>query len=301
MPATPSFSLFCKTYAGDLRRAGRLIASIERHNRAGLPIFISTPRADQVQFINALGAERANWVCDEDIIAVEPRQDGGRYARWDGRLSQQVIKSEFWRLGVGDAYLCLDSDSEFIRDFSLDDFICPMSGTPFTVINQAKELCQLADNRGIAKVRTHFLQDAAAMRERFGRRGPEFDFSPTPVVWSARVWRDLYEQWLAPRGMDFWDAIETFPSELRWYGEALLKFRSIDLIPIEPLFRVYHYDWQYARLAALGECRDTLAHNYLGVVMQSNWDFDMDSPGARQKSLASRLVRRVRRAFARFR
>jgi hypothetical protein len=28
-------------------------------------------------------------------------------------------------------------------------------------------------------------------------------------------------------------------------GEALLYYNSIPLMPIEPLFRCYHYNWQY--------------------------------------------------------
>ena len=42
------------------------------------------------------------------------------------------------------------------------------------------------------------------------------------------------------------------PSELRWYGESLLAFRSIPLAPIEPLFRVYHHDWHFNALRRLG-------------------------------------------------
>jgi hypothetical protein len=301
MPSPTSFSLFCKTYAGDLRRLARLIESVEKHNIHHLPMVVSTPRAEHSLFVNTIGAHRVQFVFDEDIICAQPKQDGGRYALWDGRLSQQVIKAEFWRLGLAETWLCLDSDSEFIRDFSQDDFICPMSGTPFTVITQAKELRQLADNRGIPKVRQHFLEDAQALQQKFGRKGPAFEFSPTPVVWSAKVWRDLDEGWLAPQGLDFWDAIEQHPSELRWYGEALLRFRSIDLIPIEPLFRVYHYDWHYARLRALGECRETLSHNYLGVVMQSNWDKAMDSAFVPRKNLPSRLARSLRRLWSRWR
>ena len=298
----PVFSLFCKTYAGDLKRIVRLVDSLARHNREALPVVISTPARDQAVFRDALGDGPVQWVCDEDIIAAQPRGDGGRYASWDGRLSQQVIKSEAWRLGGFDTYLCLDSDSVFIRDFGLADFICPMSGTPYTVIHQAKELRQLAENRGIHKVEANFVRESAAMKTLFGRVGPDYDFSPTPVIWSARVWQDLAEQWLSPRGMDFWDAIAQFPSELRWYGEALLAYRSIDLLPIEPLFRVYHYDWHYAILSAQGETPATLTANYLGMVLQSNWDFEMDDGDqARRKNLASRLARRLRRALTRFR
>ena len=41
---------------------------------------------------------------------------------------------------------------------------------------------------------------------------------------------------------------------------------------------------------------DALRNNYLGVVMQSNWEYEKDF-GPPQKSMASRLARSIRRNF----
>jgi len=137
------------------------------------------------------------------------------------------------------------------------------------------------------------------MKDRFGRIGPDYDFGPTPVIWSRKVWQDLDNQMLAPNGMTLWEAIEQEPSELRWYGESLLKFASITLHPIEPLFRCYHYDWQWHALKAAGETHETLARNFLGAVYQSNWHFELDA-GTKTRPLPSRIPRRVKRWLARF-
>jgi hypothetical protein len=138
------------------------------------------------------------------------------------------------------------------------------------------------------------------MKKRFGRTGPNYDFGPTPVIWSRKVWDDIDRRMLAPEGSTLWDAIGKDPSELLWYGEGLLKFSSIPLHPVEPLFRVYHYDWQWQAMRGLGENDDTLKRNYLGAVYQSNWRFELDA-GSKVRPLPSRIVRRVKRALRRFR
>ena len=128
----------------------------------------------------------------------------------------------------------------------------------------------------------------------FERSGRLWDFGPIPVVWSAHVRRDLDEKYLKPRGQNFVDAIRLHPSELRWYGEALLAFRSIPLIPVEPLFRCYHYEEQYYFWRRAGETDEKLSRHYLGMVLQSNWDKRLDLV---KRFRYSKLRKRVRRLF----
>jgi len=298
----PTFLLFCKTYSGDLKRIQRLWLSVQRFNCDHIPLYISVPQAERTLFEQILGTpEGLIWINDEDIVLSNPRADLTYYRAWDGRLSQQVVKSEFWRYAGCDSYLCLDSESEFIRDFYRSDFL-DTQGCPYTVMTQAKEMLQLAANKGINRVVDDFHRDCKMMKMVFGRVGPDYEFSPTPVIWSAKVWRDLDERYLQPKGITLWEAIEERPSELRWYGEALLKFNSIPLMPIEPLFRCYHYNWQWHALRRLGESTATLQREYLGTVCQSNWQYELDyGTQAQRKSWLSRLVRSIRSQFARFR
>ena len=289
--------LFCKSYHRDVLRAKRLVDSIEISNADKLPLFISVPAADIALFKNKIGAGRCNWVADEEIIRANPRLSVEAMSRVDGGLAQQVIKSEFWRLQPCAAYLCLDSDSVFIRDFYLADFIAA-DGIPYTTIHQCKDYLQLAANLGKMQVIRDFNSDSASGRQLFARSGPEYDFGPTPVVWSVRVWQDLVTNFLEPRGWSLLDAIQHFPAELRWYGEALLAYNSIPLHPVEPLFRVYHTDWQYFSQRKTGETIEKLREKYLGVVLQSNWEYELDH-GVQQKSLLSRAARNFKRQLKR--
>jgi hypothetical protein len=300
--STPNFLLFCKSYAGDLKRIQRLWLSVQRYNRDRIPLYISVPEADRLLFEHTFDvSDGLIWVSDEDIVRANPRADLRYYRAWDGRLSQQVVKSEFWRYASCDSYLCLDSESEFIRDFYLTDFLDPR-GNPYTVMSQAKEMLQMAANKGITNVVNDFHRDCEMMKSVFSRVGPDYEFAPTPVIWSARVWRDLDERYLQPKGITLWESIQERPSELRWYGEALLEYNSIPLLPIEPLFRCYHYNWQWHTLRRQGESTATLQREYLGVIFQSNWQYEMDyGAHAQRKPLASRLVRFIKAQLARFR
>jgi len=61
-------------------------------------------------------------------------------------------------------------------------------------------MLQLAANKGITKVIDDFHRDCALMKFVFGRVGSDYELAPTPVIWAARVRRDLDEHYLQPKG-----------------------------------------------------------------------------------------------------
>jgi hypothetical protein len=277
-------------------RLKRLLNSIKEFNVDRLPFYISTPASERDLLIQVLGEHDYIWVADEQIVEANPRADFLKYKKMPGGLSQQVIKSEFWRLGFSKNYLCLDSDSFFIRNFYLHDFLTA-DGTPYTVLHQNKEFFQLAINRGKERVVENLTEESNRVKALFGRSGPNFYCAPAPFIWSAEVWRSLDQEFLAPQGKSLWDLVSPQLPETLIYGEALLKYRAIPLIAIEPLFRTYHYDWQYLLMRRLGETKSSLSQNYLGIILQSTWDTDLGLD--QHKSLPSRLLRKIKR-FGRY-
>jgi hypothetical protein len=291
------FVLYCKSYSGDFLRLKNLLESIKRHNIDQIPFYISTPSSERGFLEEVLGKQNYVWIADEDIIAANPKASLDQYLAMPGGLSQQIVKAEFWRLGLAENYLCLDSDSKFIRDFRQSDFV-NNDKVPYTVLHQNKELFQMADNRGHIKVERDLRVEAERVKALFGRSGPNFYGAPSPFNWSARVWKSLDQEYLQPQGMTIWNLITPeFPESLI-YCEALLKYRAIPVIAIEPLFRAYHYDWQYFLMKRLGETEEKMARHYLGVIYQSAWDSD-NQIGLSNKSLPSRLLRRLKR-FGRY-
>ena len=289
--------LYCKSYRNDFLRLKRLLASIDRFNADGLPFYISTPIADHELLIQIVGQEGYHWVADEEIVRANAQADFAAYQAMPGGLSQQIIKSEFWRLGLTENYLCLDSDSLFIRPFYRPDFMA-VDGNPYTVLHQNKELFQLATDRGHLRVERDLRAEAERVKALFARVGPNFYCAPAPFIWSAKVWQSLDQGHLQPNDISLWELISPAHPETLIYAEALLKYRAIPLIAIEPLFRTYHFDWHYYLMKRLGETEEKLRQNYLGVIYQSAWEFELNL-GQLQKSTASRLIKHLKR-FCRY-
>lgn len=290
--------LYCKSYRRDFLRLKRLLASISRHNIDQIPFYISTPEDQYQDLISVLGeAKGFYWVSDESIIAANPRVLSCIEKTRSGSLSQQAIKSEFWRLSLAENYVCLDSDCIFIKDFKKTDFLSS-DGYPYTAIYQNKEFYQLSINRKLDRVESNLRQEGDRVKALFSRVGPNYYCPCPPFIWSAKVWESLDVEYLQPKDLTFWDISSDDHPETLLYLEALLNYRAIPLHPIEQLFRIYYYDWQYYLLRRMGETEDKLKANYLGVIYQSNWDSGMDF-GISSKSFASRTLRRLKR-FGRY-
>lgn len=289
--------LYCKSYRTDLRRVVRLAQSVLQFNREQLPFYVSVPQSDIALFQEHLVGMAATVLADENILDASPRISVDQVRGMPGSQSQQVVKSEFWQLNISNAYLCLDSDSVFIRPFGTEDFLAA-DGTPYSVMNEARDLLELALTQGKPQVLSNFLREAHQVQALFGRQGKAYSFGPMPMVWHRQVWQSLDQNYLQPQGMNFAEAIQLAPLESRWYGEALLKYKAISILPADSFFKVYHYAWQLDRDKKNNLGLQELAHLFNGVIYQSSWEREMDWPqeGGDWKS---RLGRRLRRQLGR--
>ena len=285
--------LYCKSYSKDFLRLRNLLASIQKYNCEQIDFYISTSENERAELERQIGSQGYRWVSDESIVRANPRAPSEIEKTKPGGLAQQVIKSEFWRFGVANNYVCLDSDCIFIQDFRKTDFLAS-DGHPYTVIYQNKEYHQLAINRSYAKAPRHLQAEAERVKAVFGRNGPNYYCPCPPFIWSAAVWQSLDNEYLKPRGQTLWDLCSHEHPETFIYNEAVLNFRAIPLHPIEQLFRVYYYDWHYFLLRRLGESIPRLKENYLGVIYQSSWDLSLDL-GPSKKSIFSRALKKIKR------
>ncbi|TXH86464.1 MAG: hypothetical protein E6Q78_16810 [Rhodoferax sp.] len=292
-----ALALYCKSYRTDLRRVVRLVQSIEQFNEEKIPAYVSVPDADLLLFQEHIGQTSVKLVSDESILKASPRLDLAMVAGMHGAVAQQVVKSEFWRLGLADAYVCLDSDAVFIRSFSARDFLSP-DGYPYTVLDEAHDLLEDAMQHGRHRIVDAFVREADLVQQKFGRPGRRYSFGPFPLVWHRDVWESLDKNYLQPHAMSFVDAILMAPIESRWYGEALLAYGAIPLHPCQALFKVYHYAWQLDHEMRQGVTSEQLAKLYCGVIYQSAWEREMDWP-CEGGGLLSRMGRQLRRKLGR--
>jgi len=280
--------LFCKSYIGDLKRFERFWNSLEKHNPENIPFYACVPENDLEIFKTTISnANVINWVTDEDVVEVSPGGSIVLYESLDGRLSQQIIKAEVWRLIECQTYVCFDSDSVVLRDIKVLDFLSH-DNTPYTVMHQHKCFLHEAIAKGKSKYSDYFFEESNRLKKYFEREGSHYEFGPTPCIWSRKVWEDLSIKSLRAENKTIWDALVEIPIEIRWYGEALLKHKSIPLLPIEPLMKAYLYDWQLKNRVS----EKQLEELFIGVVYQSNWEHELDVV---KKSILSRFIRRIKR------
>ena len=254
--------LYAKTYKGDLKRVKLLFESIKTHNKDDIPFYISFPKEDLELFKNEIDNEYVRFVFDEDIIDIP-------FQNWH---TQQIVKSSFWKLGLCENYVMIDSDSYFIKDFHISDFMYDDT-TPYTVMHEQKDLFEWSSKNTQYighNPKNGFMEDRKKIMKVFDRNGRYFDFGPSPTIWSSKVWESL-EIVLKNSNKTFIDLIANTPSEFSWYGEFLLKNRVIDIVPIGPLFKVFHFKPQYDFYKQTGYTKEILSENYMGIVMQSNW------------------------------
>jgi hypothetical protein len=290
-----NFVLYCCTFRKDLKRTVKLAQSIQKYNKANIPFYVSVPTGDIDLFRDYLKDFDVTIFDERDIFKANPKLDIQKLYDIRGGLRQQVIKSEFWRLGISENYLVLDSDCIFIRDFNESDFI--FSGDiPYSVIHEGRDILQATERFGPKKIRQYFLADRMPIKAALGRKGVTYDFGYAPFLWSAKVWKSLDQNYLTPNHMNFMDAVLLCGSEFTWYGESLINFHAIPIYPREQLFKHYHYEHQLWADQALGYKEKLLSQDYLGVIYQSNWESWGDYGGS-TKSVPSILWRSLKRVM----
>jgi hypothetical protein len=292
-----SLSLYCKSYRTDLLRLQRLANSIQQFNQENIPFYVSVPESDVKLFKEFLTDYDLEIISDEQILACTKYSKNSVLEKLTGNIKQQIVKSEYWRLGISSSYVCLDSDAQFIRPFTYSDFLWSAKN-PYTVIDEAHaflETCIISKKKYVLD---SYKKEAFCIQSEINRTGRSYSFGPFPVVWHRDVWDSLEKEYLSYKNMNFMDAILKFPIESRWYGEALLQYQAIRLMPCQPLFKVYHYAWQLDQERTKGVDLKQLTDLYCGVIYQSSWERELDWP-KEGGSWSSRLARRLRRSLGR--
>lgn len=253
--------LYCKSFRRDVDRVCNLQESINKHNKNDILFYVSVPKQDVDLFKNK-GIK--NIIEDESIYQSNS----------PGWIQQQIVKSNFWKLGLCENYVCIDSDGYFIRDFYINDFMYD-DKTPYTVIHEQRELftwtVDKVDQLGFDP-KLSYIKDRQKIMDLFNRNGKYYDFGPVPTVWSRKVWKSLEDNYITPNSISWEQMMEYSPSEFSWYGESLLAFKAIDIYPSEPIFKVFHYVHQFEEYLQQGITQEMIAQNYLGIIMQSNFN-----------------------------
>jgi hypothetical protein len=252
--------ILIKSHKPHIHYTKQLLETTIKHNKDNIPVYISIPRHQEALFQNTLGSEGYTLLFDEDILGEDLAQD------W---TLQQLVKMKFSELGLCKHYLWIDADSYFIKDFYISDFMYT-DDIPYTTMHENKDLFQWMATKGdlLDNVKKSYEYDRDKVRNLFGRKGKYYDWT-CPNLWSVEVFQHMKEHYLQPNNLTFKELIEYMPGELVWYGEYLLASQAIPLVTCESWFKPFHYLEQMIDCKNQGNTEETLAKNFLGIVMPS--------------------------------
>ena len=258
-------ALLVKSYQNDIGYVDRLVASINAFNRDGIPTFIVIPGEDVSAFsrfksaqINVLPESRlASHLVDESVTGLSA-----------GYINQEIVKLAFWELGLADNYVCVDSDAEFIRDFTVADFMAT-ADVPYTFMSEDAELrCEPDYHRTTWTPRLAKLEK---VREAMRYQGPWLYTVHGHAVFSSVALESFVRDFLEPQDWDYRDALAICPYEPTWYTTWVLHARPIPLYPREPIFKTFHNSGQHLDYVLRGVTTADIARGYVGVVVNSNY------------------------------
>ena len=248
-------ALMCKTYRRNLLRLKTLKQSIDEYNKDDIPFYIVAPQNDiaLIQSSILTGKESYNiqFFSDEEFLGEDTLNDG-----W---LNHQIVKLRFYKANVCDFYLMIDSDSYFIKNFYVSDFMYDET-TPYIVCREGKDAKLINNKCG----NSDMFSKEQTVRSFFGRKGKNYRFLTTPIMFSNEVCKELDEKYNAS------ELIKTVSCEAAWHGEYLLANKTVNFMPCEPFFKAMVYEKQYKFYKKLKITLNDIKKLYLGIVMQDH-------------------------------
>jgi len=259
-----------KSYRPDLAYARRLTDSFRRWNVAGLPLYCVVPSSDVGAFASLKG-DGIHVLSEDDLLGKHlVREPIGGVST--GYANQEIVKLAFAEAGLAKNYFTVDSEAVFLRPFNVDDFMHD-DATPYTVLVEDLDL-----KVEPAYYRQHWLGRERAIRrimDEVGLREPVVRTCHGHQVLSGEVLGSFREEFLAPRGWTYADAIACSPYEFSWYCMWLQKARPIDIHQREPFVKVFHNEQQHLSAILSGVTDEDIARGYLAVVVNSNYSRDL--------------------------
>ncbi len=300
-----SFAMLLKSYRDDREYAERLVASFRHFNTDQVQLYVVVPPEDVDSFLTVSGVDVT--VLSEEVL-VEHLVTASVSGMRPGYINQEIVKLAFWELGLAANYFCVDSDAVFIRPFGVADFMRD-ADTPYSVLVEDNEL----------KVEPRYHREHWIGREQSLRHIQNAVGLDDPIVrtchghttLSATVLQSFVEDFLAPRGWDYRDALAVAPYEFSWYNMWLQAAHPIPIHQREPLVKVFHNEDQHLEYILRGVTVEDVARGYVALVINSNYSRDLGlinpdatkpealSPYLSYSEVARLVVEKLRNSFRR--
>jgi hypothetical protein len=261
-----SFAMYLKTYSGDYDRASNLVDSFNKYNRDGIYLYISAPD-NELYLFKPFSSPNIIVISDESF-ANEYFAKISHSGMDMGYINQQICKLTFYKTAVARNYLCLDSDSVFIRDFYISDFMHD-EVTPYTVLVMDKDLSIERHFRPMfwlgRQARIKKIYDFMELHDRRLRtcHGAQ--------VLNAEILESLARDFMKPKALEYNDLLRISPYEFSWYNVWFQKTQLLKEFAVEPFFKILamREDYTFSRLRLLRQ--EDYAQAYVGLILNSKW------------------------------
>lgn len=260
-----TLAMLLKSYAPDVEYARRLVGSYRRFNDEGIPLHIVVPELDLTVFAPLAGP--GITVMSESVLGRH-LVDHPVHDLRPGYINQEIVKLAFWELGLADNYFCVDSEAVFIRPFGRSDFMRDES-TPYTILVEDNELA--VEPRYYSEYWVRRQEEIRCIQDLVGLDDPVIRTCHGHQVFSSTALQSLVEEFLAPRGWSYADALEASPYEFSWYNMWLQKSQVIPIHAREPLVKVFHHEGQHLEYILRGITVEDMARGFLAVVANSSY------------------------------
>ena len=261
-----NFVVFCKTYSGDLDRVSLMIASFNKYNIDKLPLILSVPERE-LEMFKHFESKTIQIVTDESYA--------GKYFTQEclsglpvGYCNQEICKLAFWESKIAKNYLCLDSDSLFIRDFHESDFMADHD-TPYMVLVMDKDLAIEKHYHDYWLGRQEFIKK---IYHAVDLNDSRYRTCHNAQVLNSVVLESLKRDFMQKHKYNYADLIAIAPFEFTWYNAWFQKCGLIREIAVEPFFKMFHMRVEYTMSRLRGLTLDDYAYSYVGIVLNGNWD-----------------------------
>lgn len=184
-----------------------------------------------------------------------------------GYINQEIAKLTFFESGLYEHYLCIDSDSLFIRDFRKSDFFYD-ENTPYISLMQDKELHSSPHYKCFAAPRKEYIKKIFDFLD---LKDIRYRTCHNSQIISSIVMQSFKENILEKKKLTYLDLLEIAPLEFSWYSAYFQKCALIKEVAIEGFFKMYHTKVQYLLDKISGAKIQDFKEEYIGVILQSNW------------------------------
>ena len=281
-----NFAFMLKTYSKDIKYVTKLVESFNNFNVSGIVLYIVVPHSD-IEFFSEFRSKTVEIIAENTIPVAYFEQPVAGIST--GYLNQQIVKLAFWKLGLCENYLCLDSECVFIRNFSIDDFLTPL-GLPYTVLIEDR------DRQCDPEYYNVHLEDRATSLLKI----QEFlGFDKRLIlqtchglqIFSRHILNKMESELLLINELTYMDLLVISPYEFSWYNYFLQK-TDVKIYPREPFFKSYHSPKDLVRDQLLDVKVEDLARGYLGLIINSNLSKDRETPLNYESSVLKVLLGR---------